>query len=363
LLLAKPWCALDYLSEFCREKSSIVALATLAAVSSTAFAQSSVTLSGKFGYQYATTTSNAGVKANGFNTTDGDVNFAVVEDLGGGLKAEAFMGIRLRGREINADSGAASAAVAAGAAVPAGADQADGIGARDSRITLSGGFGSVTVGAVAAGSGIIARGTAGQAGYNGLDHDGTLLDAEVNGVDLFQYTTPTFSGFNAYIQVVDSVGDPGAGGLQAAAATVSGTVVGLNYAAGPLSANIDTTSYDRNASTSTADSRLRMSAQYNLGMAVVGFGYQTNDNTATDVKQTVFGVSVPMGALSIGAAMVTRDTKTLSTGASVENKGYEIVANYNLSKRTSIAASYRTVNEGDKTIDQKATRVRLMHAF
>jgi hypothetical protein len=312
-----------------------------------------VTLSGKFGYQYATTTSNAGVKANGFNTSDGDVNFAVVEDLGGGLKAEAFMGIRLRGREVNADAGSSTAV----------GDQADGIGARDSRITLSGGFGSVTVGAVAAGSGIIARGTAGQAGYNGLDHDGTLLDAEVNGVDLFQYTTPTFSGFNAYIQVVDSVGDPGAGGLQAAAATVSGTVVGLNYAAGPLSANIDTTSYDRNASTSTADSRLRMSAQYNLGMAVVGFGYQTNDNTATDVKQSIFGVSVPMGALSIGGAVVNRDTKTLATGASVKNKGYEIVANYNLSKRTSIAASYRTVNEGDKTIDQKATRVRLMHAF
>ena len=325
-------------------KKSLIALAVIA-VSGTAFAQSTVTINGKLGTQYSATTTNAGVKANGFNVSDGDVNFVVSEDLGGGLKADAFMGIRLRGREINSDGAS------------------DGIGARNATVSLSGGFGSVMVGAIAAGSGIAARGTAGQAGYNGLDHDGTLLDAEVNGVDIFSYTTPTFNGINAYIQIVDSIGDPGAGGLEAVNTLPSATVVGLNYSAGPLSANIDTTSFDRNASTSTADSRLRLSAQYNLGMAIVGFGYQTNDNTTTDVTQTVFGVSVPMGALSIGAAMSTRDTKTLSTGASVENKGYEIVANYNLSKRTSIAASYRTVNEGATTIDQKATRIRLMHSF
>lgn len=323
-----------------------------------ASAQSSVTINGKFGYAYGSTTSNAGVKANGFFTSDGDVNFVAVEDLGGGLKAEAFMGIRLRGREANADAGSSTAV----------GDQADGIGARNATVSLSGGFGSVMAGAVASGSGILARGTAGQAGYNGLDHDSTLMDAELNGIDLFQYTTPTFSGANAYIQIVDSIANPGAGGLEKASALPSATVVGLNYSAGPLSANIDTTSYDRNAApttavSGTADSRVRMSAQYNLGVATVGFGYQTNDNTTTDVKQSLVGVSVPFGAFSVGAAIAQRDTKTLATGASVKNKGYEIVANYNLSKRTSIAASYRTVDEGDKTIDQKATRVRLMHAF
>ena len=340
-------------------KKSLIALAALAAFG-TASAQSTVSITGKFGYQYATTQSNAGVKANGFNTSDGDVNFVAVEDLGGGLKAEAFMGIRLRGREANADSGSSTAV----------GDQADGIGARDSRITLSGGFGSVTAGAVASGSGILARGTAGQAGYNGLDStDFLLIDPEVNGVDLFQYTTPTISGFNAYIQLVDSISNPGAGGLETGAALVSATVVGLNYANGPLSANIDTTSYDRNAAATTAtsgtaDSRVRMSAQYGLGFATVGFGYQTNDNTTTDAKQSIFGVSVPVGgALSIGAAIAQRETKTLATGASVKNKGYEIVANYNLSKRTSIAASIRSVNEGDKDFDAKATRIRLMHSF
>jgi hypothetical protein len=331
-------------------------LAALAAVGA-ASAQSSVTINGKLGYQYATTTSNTGVKARGFNTSDGDVNFVMVEDLGGGLKAEAFMGIRLRGREVNADAASTSTQTAT-------TDQADGIGARNATVSLTGGFGSVMAGAVAAASSILARGTAGQAGYNGLDHDGSLMDAEVNGIDLFQYTTPTMNGFNAYVQIVDSIGDPGAGGAQAAATTASGTVFGVNYAAGPISANLDSTKYNRNASTSTADSRIRMSAQYNLGVATVGFGYQTNDNTTTDVKQSVVGISVPLSsALSIGGALAERSTKTLSTGATAKNKGYEVVANYNFSKRTSIAASYRTVNEASSAIDQKATRIRLMHAF
>ena len=174
-------------------KKTLVALAVLAATG-TAFAQSSVTISGKFGYQYSDTKTQAGVKANGFNTSDGDVNFSLTEDLGAGMSAQVFMGIRLRGREINADSGAASAAVtvpAGGGTVPAGSDQADGIGARDSRITLAGPFGSITAGAVASGSGIVARGSAGAAGFQGLDHDSTLLDGELNGLDLFQYTTLT----------------------------------------------------------------------------------------------------------------------------------------------------------------------------
>ena len=328
------------------------------AVSSAAMAQ--VTVSGKFGYSYIASQTNAGVKTSGFSTTDGDVNFTATEDLGNGLKATAFMGIRLRGREVNADSPSASTQTTT-------TDQADGIGARDSRITLSGGFGSVTVGAVASGSGILLGN--GGAGYlQGLDHDSTLVDAEVNGIDLFQYQTPTIAGFNAYVQVVDSIGNPGAGGLNAADKTVAATVVGINYAAGPIKANIDTTSYDRNTVASgavaeTADSRVRASASYDMGVATVGLGYQTNDNTTTDIKQMLMGVSIPMGAISLGANYATRDTKTISTGATVKNKGYEVGANYAFSKRTSLVASYRVVNEGDKAIDQKSTRVRLMHAF
>jgi predicted porin len=337
-------------------KKTLVALAVLAATG-TAFAQSSVTISGKFGYQYSDTKSQAGVKANGFNTSDGDVNFAVTEDLGAGMSAQVFMGIRLRGREINADSGSSTAV----------GDQADGIGARDSRITLAGPFGSITAGAVASGSGILARGSAGAAGFQGLDHDSTLIDAELNGVDLFQYTTPSFSGANVYLQIVDSIGNPGGGGLESVATTSSATVLGLNYAAGPVSANIDFTNYDRNANTAnptfTAKERVRLSGSYNLGVANLGLGYQTNDNTTTDVKQWILGVSAPMGAFSLGLNYAERDTKTLATGVSAKNKGYEVGVNYALSKRTAVAASYRSVDVAGAAEQQTSSRIRLMHSF
>ena len=326
-------------------KKSLIALAALAAFG-TASAQSTVTINGKFGASYTSNTSNAGVKANGLAMQDGDVNFVVSEDLGGGMKADVFMGIRLRGREANTDGAV------------------DGIGSRNASVSVSGGFGSVLVGAVASPSSILARGGAGAVGFKGMDDAGELLDAEVNSVELLQYTTPTFSGFSGYVQVVDSIGDAGNFGLENAALTPSANVIGVNYSAGPLSANFDSTSFKRNSSTSTADSRVRTSASYNLGVATIGFGYQTNDNTTTDVTQMVLGVNVPIsGELSAAVNYASRDTKTLSTGVSAKNKGYEAGVNYSLSKRTAVAVSHRVIDEAASAINQKHTRIRLMHSF
>jgi len=326
-------------------KKSLIALAALAAIG-TASAQSAVTISGKLGGSYTANTSNAGVKTSGFNMQDGDVNFTVVEDLGGGLKADVFMGIRLRGREAATDG------------------TVDGIGGRNASVRLSGGFGSVLIGAVSAPSGIVAIGGAGAAGFKGVDDGGELLDAEINSIDVFQYTTPTMMGVSGYVQLVDNIGDTGAGGREALAATPAATVFGLNYANGPIQANADSTSFKANASGTTAQSRVRASASYDLGVARVGFGYQTNNNTTTDVKQMLVGLNVPVNdALSAGINYVTRDTKTTATGATVTNKGYEAGVNYSLSKRTTVAASYRLINEGASAIDQKHTRVRLMHSF
>ena len=69
-------------------KKTLIALAALASVS--AFAQSSVTISGKLRYAYITNSSTASgttTKAAGIGRTDGDVVFTATEDLGGGLKA------------------------------------------------------------------------------------------------------------------------------------------------------------------------------------------------------------------------------------------------------------------------------------
>jgi len=308
-------------------KKSLIALAALAAFG-TASAQSSVTISGKFGGSYNANTSNTGAKSSGVVISDGDLNFAVVEDLGGGLKADVSIALRTRGREANTDGAV------------------DGVGGRNAHVRLTGDFGSVMFGAVASPSGILALGGAGAVGFKGLDDGGELLDAETNGIDLLQYTTPTMMGVSGYVQFVDSIGDPASYGREALATTAAATVFGANYANGPIQANIDTTSFKINASTTTGESRVRASASYDLGVARVGFGYQTNNNTLTDVKQVVAGLNVPVNAqLSAAFNYATRDTKTLSTAATVTNKGWEAGANYSLIRRYETATAVRLLSE------------------
>ena len=267
--------------------------------------------------------------------TDGDFVLSAVEDLGGGMKASASMAVRVRGR-------GASGVV-------------DG---RDASVNLMGGFGTVTIGAVEAGNGIIGLASAG-APTIGQDN-GVTLDAAGN-VDLFQYTSPALiPGLTARLQIVDSIGAPGAGGLQNTAATQDATVVGVAYGAGPLALNADFTAFGKNAATAGTDDRTRLSASYDLGVAKLGAGFQSKKDLAgVKDKQMMLGVSVPMGAITLGATYATRN----SDNNALDAKGFELGANYALSKRTNVQAAYLS-----QKMDQggaKATnfRVRLMHSF
>ena len=79
-------------------KKTLVAIAALALVGA-ASAQSSVNLTGKFAFAYKSANDGQGIatsKASGFEVTDGNVVFAAVEDLGGGLK----VGVCMWGRVI-----------------------------------------------------------------------------------------------------------------------------------------------------------------------------------------------------------------------------------------------------------------------
>ena len=146
-------------------KKTLIAIAAVALASS-AFAQSAVTLSGKFGYAYESNKID-GAKANGFGTTDGNVTFSATEDLGGGLKASASMDVKVRGR---------------------GASSVDG---RDATIALSGGFGTVLVGAIEWGNDVVGMASAG-APTIGLDNDKVLL-AGIN-TDIARYVSPDMGG-------------------------------------------------------------------------------------------------------------------------------------------------------------------------
>jgi len=325
-------------------KKTLVALAALASVS--AFAQSAVTLSGKLGVAYtntqaftpATATEAASTaKGNGFSVTDGNVTFAAVEDLGGGLKAGASMDVKVRGR--NATPGTT-------------------IDGRDASVYVMGGFGRVSAGAVEAANGILSLGGAGGT-MIGLDN-GRVLDGGAN-IDFIRYDAK-LGPVGVSLGMADSITNPGANGLQKAATTSKGTTVGLSYANGPLAVAADTTSFGQNSAPAAATkSRFRVSTSYDLGVAKLGFGYQTKKAFTVGAvanKQMVLGVAVPFGPATVGFNWGSNTQGTAKT------TGYDLGVNYAMSKRTAIQTAL--LNDKSNAVgarDNRTFRVRLMHSF
>ncbi|WP_019429844.1 porin [Limnohabitans sp. Rim47] len=339
----------------------------MAAVSGTAFAQSSVSLTGKFGYAYTDAKTAAGVKTAGFQATDGDLVAAAVEDLGGGLKANASLALKLRGRGA----------------------QASVVDGRDATIGLSGAFGSITAGAIEAGNGIMGLG---QAGAPVIGLDGKVLDGAVN-VDIVSYTLPTLAtGLTLKASVIDGVGD---------VARTKGniSVFAVGYTAGALNLSADFSDYSKyadaaavggtylpsasqtltayaatdtlpsgatvvaaaTAAVKAVDNRTRVSASYNLGVATVGLGYQVKSYVTAankDNKQMTYGVSAPLGAFTVGAVYAS----SKDDGATTKTTGNEFGVNYAFSQRTSLQvarASWKKTGAAADTL----LRARLLHSF
>ncbi|MDP3886459.1 porin [Hydrogenophaga sp.] len=318
-------------------KKSLIALAVLA-TAGTAFAQSSVTLSGKLRFAYeATEAETAGVtaKTNGLRVTDGNFTLTAVEDLGSGLKMTASMDVQSRGRDTA-------------------------IAGRDASLTLSGGFGSVMIGAIEAGNGIIGLGGAGSPGMYGLDGSATL--AAAGNTDILRYTSPDMSGFKAYVSLLDATT---AGGMESTAATQDAAQIGVTYAGGPIAAAADYVAWNNNAAAAASiDNRLRMSGSYDLGMAKLGLGYEVrNYGNNIDHKELLVGVAAPFGPVTVGLNYATRKVDGVAQDAS----GWDFGVKYDLSKRTYLAFAYQDVEAGAAAgVAQdsvKKYRVQLSHAF
>jgi hypothetical protein len=138
-----------------------------------------VTVSGKLRFAYESlesTTVSTVTKASGIRVTDGDLVFTATEDLGNGMTAAANMAFVSRGRDTA-------------------------ISGRDASLTLRGGFGSVLIGSVEAGNGIIGLGGAGASVYG---MDGSVI-AGASNVDIIRYTTPALiPGLTASFSLLDS---------------------------------------------------------------------------------------------------------------------------------------------------------------
>lgn len=353
-------------------KKTLVALAVLAATG-TAFAQSSVTVSGKYRIAYESNENLDSTKTQGVGVTDGDIVFGSVEDLGAGMKASVSMALRLRGRSSSLDN------------VP---DSNPGVRPRDASVSLSGGFGTVTMGSIDIGflhsAGLTSLPTHGLDASISATTVGRAVILLGGNADILRYTSPSMSGFNVSVAVLDTVGGGGAESLNASA---DATVLGARYSAGPVLAVADYTTWDANAlpASRAPDNRFRIAGNYNLGVAVLGLGYSdlkyANGGKRTE---TVASVTVPMGQISFGLnlARAERDqapnpfstTATPLANMNGTNEGTEAIVKYDLSKRTFLAAAYQATKVanavaaaagtgGSPKTESNAFRIQIGHSF
>jgi predicted porin len=320
-------------------KKTLIALATLAAAG-TAFAQSTVTLSGSIA---------TGVEATGQVGADGDarvarfgsgfnaININSVEDLGGGMRAGYTAQIRFDPSNGNSNNSTTLDTAAAGASNLFHAANA----------FVSGGFGTIRVGKIAEASTCgmdpwaCGGGAAMQAG-TGLS---ALTGAQPHNNSV-GYTSPTINGFSVGYQTSLS------------ARNEERQTLNVNYANGPLTATlIDIKGSAGGAIATTATANRALGVAYNFGFANVSVVNSTADDVAgkQTANLTSIAATIPMGAYSILAGH-TKDSKAATGKPSAKTA---VGVNYSLSKRTIIGADLYKVD----TYDSTGFVARVRHAF
>lgn len=294
-------------------KKTLIALAAVA-VSSAAMAQ--VTMSGYINTSYNKSSSTA---PSALGMTDAGLTFSASEDLGGGLKASGVFNLdNLQGR------GATNV-----------------LNSGDSSISLSGGFGTITSSRTRSSNMAINGAVFGTSISNGFNET-VFTRSEVS---ILSYTSPeVVKGLRVAVASVRAAAAPQA---------IKTNVIGATYSAGALSLGVQQKSNNGAATAATGqeDSQTEGFVRYNAGVALIGVGYGSKQ-TATGDAVTSYGISVPMGAITVGAEGASR--------GDVDFMNYGV--RYALSKRTTLHVSKGSYSTATAS-DQDQTRVRLQHNF
>jgi predicted porin len=282
----------------------------------TAFAQSSVTISGNVDVGYSKSTGAKGAFVHGGRNSTPAVFFNVVEDLGGGMSAQGFY-------EINPNLTNTT------------------IGKGQAYVGLTGGFGTVRMGMP--NTGLVTTqgdrtpfGTAMGSNYA----DGSLglgvnaaSNTRMNGAA--QYRSPVFGGFGIVIDHGPATATTKANNI----VTISGSVAGikLNYS-------------NSQNHMGTADGRNDFSAQAKLAGATLYLGHSKSDAAGAKAVNNI-GAMYPMGAISLRANMAKQGDDSSTTFG----------VQYDLSKRTSVYAKFDATEKASKDINTTAFGIR--HSF
>jgi len=380
-------------------KKTLVALAAIAATS--AFAQSTVTISGfgNLSYDLFSISQGKAAAARTSNTSEdrvtdnsGRIIFSSNEDLGGGMRAFWQVDVRpLQDATARLNAVCATPAVSAAGVVTTTAAIAASVCAPglnplnggNSHIGLSGSLGSIRMGrqdihyteggnfapvsnpTIHSHAGLLTTAAAGQ-----------NVGRASRTANLIWYTSPTFNGFNGTLGY--STNGASVSGwsdvendIASAQRKGSTQYARLGYTQGPVTAVVsyvnEKSDYIGTAADATSGATVYaaqapqadrngtiVSVKYDLGVAKLGIASSSANSTAMAAgaagvvskrTNTQFGVGVPMGASNF-ALTYTRVGNVSASGVETANTGASAVAlaySYDLSKRTQLFAGMQTI--------------------
>jgi len=305
-------------------KKTLVALAAVA-VTGGAFAQATMTGAIAFGFQSDTTSAN--VTTSGMGIEDSEINFAVSEDIEGVGKLSAGTGYAGGGRGVAVTT-------------------------NNTDITFTLANGAKIKMASSKGAEYLTGGVAG-AGANfeaDLTYISTLLSRTSN--DSFSVSLPVATGLTLTVTNTEADVVVGTGSAAAAASTPVQryNTAALQYKAGPVVVDGQFRAYDNQVTNSTSyvNTKNRLSASYDLGVAKIGAGVDQNTYTYGNTKtNTLVGLTIPMGSLTLGAQMLTVTASGNATSSSNYTRTGALAGGmYSLSKRTYVTGQYWTGDVG-----------------
>ena len=321
-------------------KKHLIAAAVAAAVVAPAAMAQNVTISGALEAGYtskdvrnAAGTSNTKQSAiTGGHVVTPNITFAGTEDLGGGLKASFMLqeeyDIATGSEDVTNSTGSLSQAL----------------------VSLSGGFGAVSFGKMNHAT----RDLGGV--YRFMGDIGRLAGAlnSVNNVNnTVQYVSPTFSGFNFSVGQGDVNKSVASGVVTTTTDPQSLRTFGIRGTIDKLRLAISQEELKWEATGGAAQAKtklLSIGGSYDFGIARLGLVYADQDHTlasgANGGERKAMGIHVAApvtGAITLGASFTNYEVTPAAGGTKPEADITTIGAQYALSKRTSLYASYQSV--------------------
>jgi hypothetical protein len=302
-----------------------------------AFAQS--TLTGEISYGFSSETA-ANSTLSGFGLEAADFTVATTEEIEGLGKVSASL-------NFDGSGGRSSSATT---------------GDMKLGLTLTNGL-AITSGSVKGGS-YLGQGLASAGAAFELNMSGKTLSSRTTN-DFVALTVEVMPGAKLSYTHTEADVAIGTGAASAAGTTTQAyDTVSLAYSAGALAVDVGARTYNNQvaSTTTSAQYKSRGSVSYDMGVAKIGAGVDTTNYTYGNTDtQSAFGITIPMGAATIGGQLASRVT---SGGTSNYSRSGSIVGGtYSFSKRTYAVAQYYNYDAGSTVSNTSGYIFALYNTF